>query len=666
MRKIIIILSATLCAALLGCLIFAACTVPEDDRDTYTVTFVAKWYEKVGSEEWGKWEKFAGEGFEDWQMEWEEDPPGIGEDDDGNVIGDIEIWRTVGIKKTQRTDTLGRISKIPRPPDREDYEFIGWFTSGNTPVSIRTVFTTDTIVLARWKAGENIQTVERGPVAREFTRIRNEVLAGGKPTFSYIVKVEDNETILPQTLDYNGRIVYIVLEGNTVAPPVISVSGMGSLFEVGGNVTLELRNIWLRGGARNPKGLLTVNSGGRIIIGQNAADKTLIFNNLAEDNEDGGGVSVKGGELIMNGGEISENLSLVTAGEIGYRGIGGGGVNIRNGGIFTMNGGRIRRNQAEDGGAVMVYRYGKFIMNGGELYDNTSYTGGGVHVYRGLFEMRGGKIHSNMAGDGGAVYVNRGLTDIAHINDYDPRKPDSPENNPATKQGFYMYGGEISNNGSNMGGAIFTNWGSFSYMGGGIITGNTAYESGAIHHLGLFIMANGTISKNKATYLGGVEVAEGVFIMENGKITENESSNSGGGVYVSEYFIMYGGEITANKADGFAGGVCILPTGSFAMSGGLIEGNSGNRPEGGGTLYFATTDVLDMTAKGTAYYGIRGEGADYVDAYVKRVEKTNDYGPYYTYEITSYLDSDGYDDDTKIEVIDGVLRVNDVIVPKAE
>jgi hypothetical protein len=310
-------------------------------------------------------------------------------------------------------------------------------------------------------------------------------------------------------------------------------------------------------------------------------------------------------------------------------------------------------------------------MNGGELHNNSSFTGGGVHVFRGLFEMRGGSIHSNMAGDGGAVYVNRGLADVGHIDTYDPRKPDSPENNPKNKQGFYMYGGDLSNNGSNMGGAIFTNWNSFSYMGGGIITGNTAYESGAIHHLGLFIMANGTISKNKATYVGGVEVAEGVFIMENGKITENESSNSGGGVYVAEYFIMYGGEITANKADGYAGGVCILPTGSFAMSGGLIQGNSGGRRDDdgrdlGGTLYFVTSDVLDMTAIGTAYYGTRGEGADYVDAHVKRVEKFNDYGPYDTYEITSYLDSDGYDDDTKIEVIDGVLRVNDVIVPKAE
>jgi hypothetical protein len=275
-----------------------------------------------------------------------------------------------------------------------------------------------------------------------------------------------------------------------------------------------------------------------------------------------------------------------------------------------------------------------------------------------------------MAGDGGAIYVNRGLIDVGHIDIYDPRKPDSPVNDPKNKQGFYMYGGDLSNNASNMGGAIFTNWNSFSYMGGGIITGNTAYESGAIHHLGLCIMANGTISKNKATYVGGIEVAEGVFIMENGKITENESSNSGGGVYVSEYFIMDGGEITGNTADGYAGGVCILPTGSFAMSGGLIEGNSGGRVNEtgqpvGGTLFFATTDVLDLTAKGTAYYGTKGENADYVDAFVKRVEKTNDYGPYDTYEITSYMGP--YDDNnTKIEVKDGELYVDDVLVPVAQ
>jgi hypothetical protein len=671
MRKITMHKNILVAAAAAACLIFAACGNVEDDRNTYSVTFVATYYGIVGTEEWGKWDK----DFEDWHMEWDEQPPGIGMDDDGNPIGDIDVRKNVEFKRSEQTNTLGRLLNIPTPPDRPDYEFSGWFTSGGTPVTMQTVFSSDTSVFAQWKGGENIITVGGGPVAKEFTRIRNEVFAGGQPSFSYTVSVSANETILPQTLDYGGRSVSIILNGIIPAggtPPIITISDMGILFSVGRNVTLELRNIWLQGGDRNRTALLVVNPNGRLIIGQNAQDSTLIYNNGSEDMYEGGGVTVKaGGNLIMNGGVISNNASYDTTGDIGYRGIGGGGVMVL--GTFTMNDGKIHTNSAEGGGGVMVGRYGKFTMNGGEIYDNVSPDGGGVHIFRGLFEMNGGKIHKNMSLDGGGIMSGRGIADATTASIYDPRRPPNvpgtpgydplePENDPAKKRGFFFHGGEISNNGvGNAGGAICNLWGGFVYMDGGTISGNTGYAVAGIQNMGLFIMAEGTITKNRGTYGGGVDVQEGTFIMEGGKITENESTYTGGGVNVREYFIMYGGEITGNRAGEYCGGVSITPSGSFAMSGGLIEGNSASRPVGG-TIYFMRNNIADMSETGTAFYGKLGD---------KSYDSVDPWGHWETgedgtevYVVTSNLEE--YPDNTKVTVIDGELFIDDVLVPRTE
>jgi hypothetical protein len=660
---------------LCSCLFFSACGNPEDGRETFTVTFVATWYGKVGTGQWGNWEDWAewdnvGD-VEFWYMDGAEGAPGIGKDDDGNDIGEVDILRTIEYKRLEQTNTTGRVSNIPSPPDRDDYEFLGWYSSGGTPVSIRTLFSSDTSVFAKWNGGENVANVEDGPVAREFTRIRNTVLAGGQPSFTFTINVTQDETILPQLLDYNGRRVYIILNGiipSSGISPVITLSGrsgMGSLFSIGTNVTLELRNMWLQGGSRNSTSLLSVNSGGRLIIGQNNADTTLIFNNTAEDPEEGGGaVAVnEGGELIMNGGEISENFSLT--GQIGLRGIGGGGVLVR-GGTFTMYGGKIHRNGSQDGGGVLVYRFGKFTMNGGEIFNNDAISGGGVQVARGLFEMNGGKIYGNIANDGGGVFVNRGMSNVESANPYDPRKPSSSTNDPAKKEGFYFHGGEIYNNGvGNAGAGIYNSWGSFTFMDGGTVYGNTAWAVSGVHNYGFFIMVDGVIRDNKGTYGGGVDAAEGIFIMENGRIINNESTNSGGGVTVGEFFIMHGGEISGNMAGEYGGGISIQPSGSFAMSGGTIAGNTALRPDSG-TIYFLQMDTLDLSAVGVAYYGIRTPESDsIVVAWGKDIVKDDGNGPYDSFEITSYLEQ--YGDNIKIEVKDdGDLYIDEEFVPRTE
>lgn len=124
----------------------------------------------------------------------------------------------------------------------------------------------------------------------------------------------------------------------------------------------------------------------------------------------GGGVYVERGTFNMSGGEISSNTS----------GENGGGIELYNKSDFTMTGGSISQNKAENGyygGGIDVSHGSTFTMNGGTITDNMSYAGGGVYVGTAVgnygnntFHMNGGAITDNTATTtgyqpGGGVYV---------------------------------------------------------------------------------------------------------------------------------------------------------------------------------------------------------------------------------------------------------------------
>lgn len=104
----------------------------------------------------------------------------------------------------------------------------------------------------------------------------------------------------------------------------------------------------------------------------------------------GGGVYVDRGTFNMSGGEISSN----TSGEYG------GGIELYKKSDFTMTGGSISQNKAENGyygGGIDVSYGSTFTMNGGTITGNTSCTGGGVYVAQdGIFTVSGAaKITDN-------------------------------------------------------------------------------------------------------------------------------------------------------------------------------------------------------------------------------------------------------------------------------
>ncbi len=129
----------------------------------------------------------------------------------------------------------------------------------------------------------------------------------------------------------------------------------------------------------------------------------------------GAGVYLYTGALFdMYKGNITENKCQTSNAR-------GGGVCVHaSDAKFTLHSGNINGNIARAGGGVII-RYGEFIMNGGSISGNQAIKvgfnagqGGAVYVLNSnstsVFTMNGGDITSNTAASnqGTAVFVNKG------------------------------------------------------------------------------------------------------------------------------------------------------------------------------------------------------------------------------------------------------------------
>ena len=269
--------------------------------------------------------------------------------------------------------------------------------------------------------------------------------------------------------------------------------------------------------------LFNVSSGTFILTGNSSSDLIIDGNMTTYGSANGTSlISVNGGELNMRAGSVLQNSSNTCT-------LGGGGVNVTNGGTFNMTGGNISNNTANNwGGGVLVFEGGMLNMTSGNIANNTASNGfgGGVLVFEGgVFNMNGGTISSNTADSGGGISVSGGT--------------------------FNMNDGTISdNNADDVGGGVNVNGGMFN-MTGGNIDNNIAIEG------------------------GGVDVTGGTFNMTGGNIDNNTVVSSGGGVGVDgSTFTMTGGNISSNNADYGGGGVIVVDGGMFIMNGGNISSNN--------------------------------------------------------------------------------------------
>ncbi len=343
-------------------------------------------------------------------------------------------------------------------------------------------------------------------------------------------------------------------------------------------------------GANEMGGAFFVESGCTLVI-----NKGTISDNFAgssgkhNDQTKGGGIVTCGTVILGSGAVVSSNGKAGRIGNITYDVVQyGGGVAISDDGTLTVSAGaQIINNQAKWGGGVTIGECGKdnpkdrgtrsadnqglkFTMTGGIISGNIAEEGGGVRVdwcyIPGLFEMSGGEISGNTATVGGGVYVDT--------------------NSVAT-----MSGGEISKNTATTGTGV-----DVDCNGGGVYVckGSTFTMSG-----------DAAISENTAVMRGGGVCNKGTFTMTGGKIQKNQSTNTGNkgtadgaGIFTSGTFEMNGPSlIDANYSErGYGGGVYVLYAASGSctctITGGTISNNSSLC---GGGIYVDTPDDVAMT-----------------------------------------------------------------------
>ncbi len=239
-----------------------------------------------------------------------------------------------------------------------------------------------------------------------------------------------------------------------------------------------------------------------------------------------------------------------------------------------------------------ILNYGTLILQNGRICGNGGRTGAGVYN-EGTFTMNGGVIEDNC-----------GKIDIYNDGRYQGYYTAGGGVANRSNATFTMNGGTITNNGAQRGGGVY-NEGTF-LMNGGSISGNhssgnrnndgTPGTGAGVYNAGSFTLKDGKISDNigktyafysytvgytKYVYSigSGVFCEKGTFAMSGGSIEGNENQMSGGGVYVKDGTVtMTGGTIQKNKAENFGmtspeGGGMYIEGGTVTVSGGSITQN---------------------------------------------------------------------------------------------
>ena len=218
----------------------------------------------------------------------------------------------------------------------------------------------------------------------------------------------------------------------------------------------------------------------------------------------------------------------------------GGGINIGDNCVVTLEGGTITDNKASDqGGGVYVYGKGTFNMTGGVIEKNTASNQGGGIYNAGTVTANGGTLRLNATsnGGGGAIFNNGTLT-----------MTDSTlsRNTAATRGGAILNekGKTLTltdcvvadNYAKGIDGGGIVNYGTLNVTGGAF-TNNESWSSGG----GIFLTQDSMATITGATFTGNVANEKGGAIMvrpnasctlEDVTITENRAMEYGGGIDV--------------------------------------------------------------------------------------------------------------------------------------
>ncbi|WP_461255280.1 InlB B-repeat-containing protein [Treponema sp. R80B11-R83G3] len=344
-----------------------------------------------------------------------------------------------GVVPTAQTVDPGTVINLPGQGSMTYLwkTFEGWNTLANgsgTSYAEGEVYTVNANVTlyAKWVSQPDAPQGENPPGStfiEKLAYVRNN--AGDGVVFD--IAVDKNEFVGPQTVSTMGRNITLIIRSASSADiKTIQLDGKGYLFSVDANITLKLQNIVLKGHSTNNKALVSVGSGGTLILYQGSK----ITMNANYDNSShgfGGGVYVAGGSIELNeGAEISENE--IKGENMSYATY-GGGIYVTNGGNVNIRGGIISGNKVTNaslagalGGGIAVFGNSTVTMTGGIISKNT--------------------ISSGHRQDGGGIYVETGSTFIKRA-----------ASGSSTSGIIYGGTGDNANTIGGSGKAVYRNWG---------------------------------------------------------------------------------------------------------------------------------------------------------------------------------------------------------------
>jgi len=261
--------------------------------------------------------------------------------------------------------------------------FAGWNTvAGGTGTSYEegAAYTVsgNVTLYAQWVANPDAPQGENPPgntIAEKLAYIASN--AGDGKVFD--IAVDNNIYMGPATVSTLGRNITVIIRSASSADvKTIQLENVGHLFSVDANITLKLQDIVLKGISLNTYALVMVGQGGTLIL--NSGGKITLNTNTFVNS---GASDVRGGGIHVNGGifELNDGAAI-----IGNRSYGdGGGIAVSNRGNLIIRGGEISENIASPnggtGGGVYIGGNSTLTMNGGIIAKNQcAARGGGIRI----------------------------------------------------------------------------------------------------------------------------------------------------------------------------------------------------------------------------------------------------------------------------------------------
>ena len=228
----------------------------------------------------------------------------------------------------------------------------------------------------------------------------------------------------------------------------------------------------------------------------------------------GGGVWMKGGKFVMNGGSISARSTN-----------GHGGVVYMYSGTFIMNDGSLSGKALKGSGGAVYVEHGIFTMNGGTITGKAAETekdngsrgwaghGGAVYNDGATVIINGGTITGSSAVEGGGIYADGGTLTIGKANITGNTAAHGGGGIYANNCALTMDGASITGNngGDSLGGGVYISGAKGSGTTGdpyipaviqnATIQNNTAKCGGGINASGPVKISDTTITGNTATTL---------------------------------------------------------------------------------------------------------------------------------------------------------------------